>query len=246
MDELPTQNGAHHPPEPTVQQQAGYHPGERLPEKWGRWYTLSGLRTWEWNPPRRLRTDTKYRETKLSMAAEGQVEPVVIWLNDEGGVPRVIDGNRRLAIAEELGWSDIWIVELPKSKDPARFAAVKNMKARVWSTNELMALAVYDPKVIDQLNPPQRLLYERLHREVPEADALEFAAKYAMHTVGQVRSIADYSGSSMGHVVRYVLDNPEGIVRKLREAMSLRVPPERLRVALRDNLPPETWWSTED
>lgn len=221
----------------------GYHPGEKLPPRWGSWDALDQLSTWSWNPPRRQLVDLRYRETKLSMSRDGQVEPIVLWHpEDEPHVKHVVDGNRRLRSAQELGWPHIWAVTLPSDKDPAMFAAIKNMKMRTWTTNELMALAVHDPRVIDTLTPAQRVLYERLHREVPEQDAMTFAERYAMHSVNEVRKLADYSGATMGQVVRYALDNPEGIIRRMREAAALHMPAERLRHCIVDNIPFEEWW----
>jgi ParB/Sulfiredoxin domain len=226
-----------------VLQRIGYHPGEKLPARWGAWEALDHLSTWAWNPPRRQREDLRYRETKLSMARDGQVEPVVLWRPaDATNGPHLVDGNRRLRAGQELGWSHIWAVTLPSDKDPALFTAIRNMKQRTWTTNELMALAVHDPRVIETLTPAQRVLYERLHREVSHEDALTFAERYAMHSVKEVRRLADYSGATMGQVVRYALDNPEGIIRKMREATLLRIPPERLRHCIVDGIPYEEWW----
>lgn len=220
---------------------AGYHPGEALPKQWGKWVDIGDLSVWDWNPPKRQISDTKYRETRESMGREGQVEPVVVQFGLDR-TPHVVDGNRRLRAADELGWPKIWIVELPLTKDPTRVAAVRNMKQRTWSTNELMALAMFDPTVVDQLNNSMRWLYERMHREVPEEDARIFASKYAMTSVNVVRRMADYGGTTFGEAVHYVLTQEDGILTHIRRAFSMKIQPHRLRTIILEGLPPEQWW----
>jgi ParB-like nuclease domain len=223
---------------------AGFFPSEPLPKNWGRWIDKDDLSIWDWNPPRRQRNDSKYRETRDSLAQEGQVEPVVVQFQLDR-TPKLIDGNRRLRAADELGWRKIWAVELPLSKDAARVSAVRNMKVRAWNTHELMSLAQFDPSVIDQLSPNGRSMYATLVREVPQDVALAFASRHSIYTVRLARHAVDYTGAPLSHVIAYILNQGGGVILQLEQAQKLHIPSHRLKTAIENNLSPESWWVIE-
>ena len=110
-----------------------------------------------------------------SMAAVGQLVPVILWKRD--GRYRIADGRRRVAAARRLGWTRVSAFILPSAEEAELAAARVTLAANIHSPNPLSeaeavrVIGESEAKAVGLTSAQarHRARLARLHPEVREA-----------------------------------------------------------------------------
>ena len=213
----------------------GYYPIEALPH--GDWWEIEALHAWDMNPPKRSQRDPDYLGLLRALKHDGQATPAV--LNLEARV--IIDGNRRLRAAQELGWSHLWIVPMKPGADIARTVRTINSTQRRWDTGDHAYLYNALPDYKSYVSPQQARLITIAQEALGER-AQEWFATRSTRSVALARRTARAIGLDVGVVLRYLMDQEPGVVRALETALSLGINPARLAEIISNGEPLKPRW----
>jgi hypothetical protein len=216
----------------------GYRPGQAVP--YGEWVPLEKIAENPENPPSRSGSDLSYRELALSMEAHGQGLPVILIRRLGNYI--LSDGHRRRRVAAELGWSALWAVW--RYCDPTDLAALINTATKPWRSQEVLETAAARQTVISIVPHTKARHVAKLMELLGDKYPL-FASRFGLRGFYVSRRVANYLGwppERTLEVIDYVLASPEGVIRRLEEALRDGIAPDRLSGVIRAGEPLVPRW----
>lgn len=191
------------------------------------------LHPWKDNPPRRAEVSTS--KLRRSIERVGVLQPLTVtYVN---GQMTVVDGNRRLKQAQELGIAKLPVL-IYSGVNPVELAMTLNTTGQSWDAQTVGQLAAKHESALDSASPSlqgrllplKRLLgddYEKFIEEYPHT-AYGFA-KAMLKYIGEDANDADL----LRRAVWWVAKNR--LVQRIRVAIQTQIPPRILRKAFETN-----------
>lgn len=219
----------------------GHMPTDNLP--YGKWKAIGQLDVWDENPRRRAKKDSRYKLLLETMPTYGQVQPIVIQ-EDGSCCPliKVLDGNRRLMVADELGWKAIWVVETDPDVDAGFVAGLINSTMRPWEGPDMIQFMAHDPDREALLSPYTRRNLAILRQSLTWDETMQFSSVYGTRAIYTAKRVAEYAGIAIGDVARYILQPQHEALRDMEFAMRFHIPAESLKAVIMDGAALKVGW----
>lgn len=224
----------------------GYFPGDELP--YGQWYAISEIQPWLLNPSSRSKRDAAYKELLWKLSTYGQVRPI-IFVDWEREHNILCDGNRRYRAVAELGWTHIWSVS-HGAKNPLYLAALLNGSTRRHEGRDIPELVSVAYDVLDYVDRSKAVKLRLLADLLGITEYKQFAGRFGDRAYDVARRVQRYlhgAGLNWQHkdiriVLLYMIHQPEGVVRRLEEALRGGIDPNRLATIIRSGRLLEPTW----
>ena len=135
---------------------------------------VDGLVMWKGNPVKRSEISTDALEESISN--DGILQPLTVIGN------LVIDGNRRLRIANKLGISRVHVISHPKDTDPVRLAVILNTTGKSWDVQSMAQIAANHSGAIEYMGSKSNRGLIRKCMRVMGSQFKKFVDKYSVST----------------------------------------------------------------